>query len=187
MQTNLLWTGREYHSLENCLITSKDTGNVITSTIVGYYQNKIYTIDYYLETDNNWLTQFVNLICKINNKKYNLELKRDANNSWAVNNEIKHDLDNCLYVDISVTPFTNTLPVNHLKLVLNEKRIIKVIYINVLEQEIKEVEQVYQKLSDTKYLYQNVPNDFEAIIEFDESGFVVDYPYLFIRTTAMQL
>jgi hypothetical protein len=186
MHVNLLWTGREYYSLENCLITSKDTGNSITSTIVGSYQNKIYTVEYFLETDNKWLTRLVNLTCKINNKEYNLELKRGINNSWVLNDEINNDFDNCLYVDISVTPFTNTLPVNHLQLALNEKRTIKAIYINVLEQEIKAVEQVYQKLSDAKYLYQNVPNDFEAIIEFDESGFVVDYPNLFYRTAVLK-
>ena len=182
MQANLLWTGREYYSIENCLITSKDTGNSITSAIVGSYQNKIYTVKYFLETDNKWLIQFVNLSCKINNKEYNLELKQDINNSWKLNDEINNDFDNCLYVDISLTPFTNTLPVNHLRLALNENRTIKTIYINILEQEIKKVEQFYQKLSDTKYLYQNVPNDFEAVIEFDEFGFVVDYPYLFYRT-----
>ena len=37
-----------------------------------------------------------------------------------------------------------------------------------------------------EYADQNIPNDFEANILVDDSGFVMDYPSLFIRTAAQE-
>lgn len=51
----------------------------------------------------------------------------------------------------------------------------------MLAGQLKRVAQKYTKLSDSEYLYENVPNDFEAKIQVDEFGLVVDYPMLFVR------
>jgi hypothetical protein len=61
-----------------------------------------------------------------------------------------------------------------------------VIYCDILKRQIKPVHQKYTCLSNTKYRYENVPNDFEVTIEVDESGLVVDYPSLFLRTTTLE-
>ena len=58
------------------------------------------------------------------------------------------------------------------------------IYCDILAEQITPVWQKYTRLSDTAYHYENVPNDFEATIEVDEFGLVVDYPELFVRTAA---
>ena len=58
MQTNLLWAGREYHSIENCLVDTTNKGSEITSTIIGHYDNKIYQVEYRIKTNHNWETVF---------------------------------------------------------------------------------------------------------------------------------
>lgn len=65
--------------------------------------------------------------------------------------------------------------------------LIKVVYIDVLERQIKPLQQRYTKLSQAEYKYENVPNDFEAIITIDEAGFVVNYPGLFVRTAIQKI
>lgn len=186
MQTNLLWTGIEYYSLENCLVSSNNIGNEINSTIIGYYQNKIYTAEYFIKTNTQWEPLLLELKYRIDNQESALQLEKTTNNNWLLNNKPMNKFHDCIYIDISITPFTNTLPVNNLQLSLNERKKIKVIYINIFEQQVKQVEQIYQRLSATKYLYQNVPNDFEAEIDFDEFGFVVNYPQLFTKTAALK-
>ena len=92
---------------------------------------------------------------------------------------------NCIDVDIAVTPFTNTLPIRRLQLQPNQPQQIQVIYCDILNQVIKPVSQQYIRLSNNEYHYENIPNDFEATIKVDESGFVIDYPGLFVRTAAV--
>jgi hypothetical protein len=81
-----------------------------------------------------------------------------------------------------LTPFTNTLPINRLKLSEKEGEQIMVLYVDVLGRKIMPVRQKYTRLSQNSYKYENVPNDFEAVIAVDELGLVVDYPGLFKRT-----
>ena len=185
MQINLLWTGIQYHSLENCIVDVLNTDTEINSTIIGSYEGKIYLVEYCIKTNKDWQTYFVELKYRHSNKEVQLILKKEKDN-WLLNNTKANEFKDCFDVDISLSPFTNSLPVNRLKLSNNQEQKIKVIYINILEQELKPVEQVYKRLSKTKYLYQNVPNDFEAEIEVDESGFVVSYPSLFKRRSVLK-
>jgi uncharacterized protein len=186
MQTNLLWTGREYYSLENCLVNSNEAGSEITSTIIGHYQDKIYKVDYRITTNQNWETTFVEINCRHNNKIQFIKFESDGKGHWISNGKKADQFDGCLDVDIPVTPFTNTLPIRRLNLSKNQSQEIKVIYCDLLEQRINPVHQKYTCLSNTVYHYENIPNDFEATIQVDESGLVVDYPSLFIRTAVFK-
>jgi len=56
MQTNILWTGREYYSLENCLVNTTHSGSEIDSTIIGKYDGKLYRVEYKIKTNQNWET-----------------------------------------------------------------------------------------------------------------------------------
>lgn len=108
----------------------------------------------------------------------------DGNGNWTTGGNPADEFQGCIDIDIPLTPFTNTLPINRLKLIPESSRQIRVLYLDVLEQRISAVKQQYTRLSDTEYQYENVPNDFEATITVDASGFVVDYPQLFVRTAA---
>lgn len=186
MQRNILWTGREYNSLENCLVNTTHTGFEISSTIIGSYDGKIYKVEYQIQTNRNWETLYLELKSQHSNQREHLTLKSDAKGNWAINGKHANQFKGCLDVDIPLTPFTNTLPINRLKLSSNEERQISVIYLDLLEQQIQPVFQKYKRLSEMEYQYENVPNDFEAKIEVDGLGFVVNYPALFVRTAILK-
>ena len=185
MQTNLLWTGREYHSLENCLVDVSDNEIRVTSTIIGTYEGKIYKVEYTIKASRNWERLFLEVTTRHSNKTQYIKLESDGKGNWKGNVANISELKGCIDVDISLTPFTNTLPINRLNLGQNSSSEIQVVYCDLLEGRIVPVTQKYTCLSKAKYHYQNVPNDFEAIIDVDESGFVVDYPALFVRTAAV--
>jgi hypothetical protein len=186
MQINTLWTGREYYSLENCLIDTLPEGSVITSTIIGQYQQKLYQVDYTIKTNQHWETLFVELKSRHNDRKLHWLLEGDGKGNWMMNGATAGQFQGCIDVDIPLTPFTNTLPINRLKLSKDGSKEIKVIYLDVLEQAVQPVRQKYTRLSGTRYHYENIPNDFEASITVDEQGLVVDYPQLFVRTAALE-
>ena len=186
MQTNLLWAGREYHSIENCLVDTTNKGSEITSTIIGHYDNKIYQVEYRIKTNHNWETVFFEINSRHNNRIQSLLFEGDGKGNWTSNNKQASQFKGCIDIDIPLTAFTNTLPINRLKLIQDQEQEIQVIYLDLLEEQIKPVRQKYKRLSNTEYHYENVPNDFEANIQVDESGLVIDYPMLFVRTAALK-
>ncbi|WP_366915093.1 putative glycolipid-binding domain-containing protein [Chryseobacterium sp.] len=50
-----------------------------------------------------------------------------------MNRNIKPEFNEFLFIDICVTPFTNTLPINNLLLDIGQSASIDVLYINILE------------------------------------------------------
>jgi hypothetical protein len=91
-------------------------------------------------------------------------------------------LINILDIDLSLTPFTNTLPINRLQLKLNQQQTIEVLYFDMLKKEIRPVKQLYTRTANDQYLYENYDSSFKAEIKIDEQGLVVDYPKLFEMT-----
>jgi hypothetical protein len=185
MQTNLLWTGQEYYSLENCLVNTTDIGSEINSVIIGKYGDALYRVEYTVKTNQNWESIYIDVRWQHDNRKEQLILESAGKGNWTMNGKQADQFNGCLDIDIPLTPFTNTLPINRLKLGQNEEHQIQVIYLDLLNQQIVPVKQKYVRLSKTEYHYENVPNDFEAKIEVDELGFVVNYPSLFVRTAKL--
>jgi uncharacterized protein len=182
MQTNIIWTGRLYQSIENCILTRMSGGNEIVSTIIGHHENRIYKIDYHICTNENWETTFVNIRTQFDNLVELITLEKKEG-KWLLNNKPDPEFEDIFDIDISLTPFTNTLPVNRLKLKDGERKVIEVIYFDIFEKEIKSVKQVYTRVSGTDYVYENYDGSFKANIRVDEQGLVVDYSELFEMIT----
>ena len=186
MQTNLLWKGREYYSLENCLVDDTADGLIVRSTIVGYYKEKIYRVEYTVKTNRLYQTTYLEVNCRHNNKIQQFKFNGDGKGNWKSEGKTLDEFAGCIDVDIPLTPFTNTLPIKRLNLSKDQTEEIKVIYCDLLEESITAVSQKYTCISNTSYHYENVPNDFEATIKVDNSGFVIYYPSLFIRKAALK-
>ena len=139
-------------------------------------------MEYNIRTNKNWETLFFHLKYEIDNEEGTISLHSDGKGNWINDGMPVKEFEDCIDIDIPLTPFTNTLPINRLKLHGNDDRQIRVLYLDILARKTKPVLQRYQRLGEYKYKYENVPNDFEAVIEVDESGLVVNYPGLFVRT-----
>ena len=163
MQTQVIWKGIYYQSLEHCTVSFGDAGNEISSTIIGEHEGQLYKVEYQIRTNARWEVLYVHLSAQMN----------------AVTHIWEPSLEGLVFIDISLTPFTNTLPVNSLQLGVGERRVIDLIYIDVLENEIKRTQQVYERLTNSEYLFETIDGSFRAVIRVNEQGLVVDYPGLF--------
>src|SRR5436190_1246392 len=139
MQTNILWSGIEYYSLENCIVDSDDS-IIVNSTIVGFYNEKIYRIEYLIRLNKSWETYYCLIKSQFNDEIKELEFEKDQN-KWSLNGKYIDSFDGCTDVDIPLTPLTNSLPINRLKLSLGQEENIDIIYIDLLEDSIKHVKQ----------------------------------------------
>ena len=181
MQLNLLWEARQYPSLENALVTLTQERCEVNSIIIGNTEGKIFKVEYSLITNHLWQTISVEVKSMIGNVSQTLRYQSDGNGSWQENGQPLDKFRGCIDVDLPLTPFTNSLPINRLQLKNGEEKQVKVIYMDLVEGNIQPVIQKYKRLTGTRYRYENVPNDFEAEITVDEWGFVIDYPILFRR------
>jgi len=168
--------------MEFCRVANIDTGSEISSTIFGVYDGRIWRVSYIIITNNNWETISLELHCRSRGASDHYKFERKEDGKWIANGKYVADFNGCVDIDISLTPFTNTLPINRLQLKPGQESRIKVLYFDLLTHRVNVVEQKYQRIFESVYHFENVPKDFESDITVDESGYVIEYPSLFTRT-----
>ncbi|MFC8598432.1 putative glycolipid-binding domain-containing protein [Isoptericola sp. NPDC057191] len=112
-----------------------------------------------------------------------LDLARDADGTWRVDGSERPDLADTVDVDLSFSPFTNTLPVRRLGLAVEAAADIVTAYVDGGTFEVTLDPQRYNRTARDRYVYESRDGDFLREITVDDDGFVVDYPGLFGRLT----
>lgn len=85
-------------------------------------------------------------------------------------------------VDISISPFTNTLPIKLLHFEGEQSQKVDIIYFDENKFSLRRLQQVYSQRDERTYRYQDIElPGFVSDIVVDDDGLVVDFPELFRR------
>ena len=164
------------------LVLSTDDGIHADSLSVGEIDSTTYRIHYQLDCDAAWNVQRLRIEDLLLN--HVVTLVRGKDNRWSdERNHLLEALDGCVDVDIMITPFTNTLPIQRLKLKTGQSREIAVVYIGLPGLIVSSFEQRYTCLARISegsiYKYESLKSGFTAELNLDVDGLVTDYPDIF--------
>ncbi|MDR5801995.1 putative glycolipid-binding domain-containing protein [Caballeronia sp. LZ001] len=180
------WSQVDGTGLEHLVLDDEASPIVIESVVAGESEAGAFGLVYRIECDARW--QVTRLAAKLAGGA-TLDLHRSDGDdgdehAWIdADGSARDELRGCIDVDLSATPFTNTLPIRRLKLQRGERRVIRVAYVNVPALTVSAVEQAYTCLEDgRRYRYEGLDTGFTAEIDVDENGLVTAYPGLFKRT-----
>jgi hypothetical protein len=112
-----------------------------------------------------------------------VELSSDGAGHWTDGSGVPRvDLVGAIDVDLSATPFTNTLPIRRLQLRGGQSETLLVVYVRLPDLTVTTDRQRYTCLvPGRRYRYESVDSDFAREIEVDDDGLVLTYPGLFRR------
>ncbi|RFS19089.1 hypothetical protein DVR12_25105 [Chitinophaga silvatica] len=179
----IIWKATKWPAIEYFTLQNKGQGMVASGSINGVKDQIPFCIRYKVELTADWrITTFHIREESIQSKE--LILTSDLEGHWfdKDNNQIEL-FDNCLDIDISLTPFTNTLPIKRLQFDNKESKVLDILYIKLPEFELQKVQQRYTRITQHEYLYENISTDFSAKIPYDEFYLVKNYPGIFERIT----
>ena len=108
-----------------------------------------------------------------------LQIER-GRRGWVVDDKPRPDLNDCLEVDVSATPFCNGLALHALA---HEPGELTALYVDATDLSVRPARQRYERVSERKWRYIDlgVARGFEAVLDFDEDGLVTRYEGLFER------
>jgi hypothetical protein len=111
-----------------------------------------------------------------------VELQSDGSGNWSVDGRPAPHLKGATDVDITATPFTNTLPIRRLGLKPGQGQNILVAYVDLSGLAVTADPQRYTCLEPGRlYRFESSGGSFVRDIRVDGNGLVVDYPGLFKR------
>ena len=178
---HLLWQALEWPGLEYFTLRSESGGWLAAGQLVGLYEDRPYSIRYRVQLDSGWQVKEAAFWNGQEPQPF-LRLFSDTNGNWY-NQEKKPlpRLSGCVDVDITLTPFTNSLPIHRLSFLPDQPRSIAVAYIQLPEGKVDRAEQIYTQQAADLYRFEQPALNFTADIRVDANGFVTDYPDLFRR------
>ena len=154
---------------------------LVTSHIKGELKNIPTDIVYTMDIDEDWYLRSLS-ISAVASSELLLSLQKDEHGQWHHGDRtLSTEFDSCFDVDLSLTPFTNSLPMNRLKLTTGSTREISVIYIHWPDLTLKPLRQRYTNMGDDLYKYENLESGYSALLSVDKEGMVIDYPGVWKR------
>jgi uncharacterized protein len=189
MKLEVLWRQLVGIGAEH-LVLSTDGGIHADSLSVGELGGTAYRIHYTIDCDSDWNVR--RLVADDLLTRQVVVLTRDEGDLWRDEAGTPIEaLNGCTEVDIMITPFTNTLPIQRLKLKVEEGKEIAVVYLGLPGLAVSRFEQRYTCLSRSEdggiYRYESLKSGFTADLKVDTDGLVVDYPNIFAMDAKRRL
>ncbi len=172
------WRPLEGEGLEHLTIRPVDGGIRAQGTLIGGQGKEIHGISYRIDCDAAWRVRHFSVEDTIGRR---LELRSDGEGRWSGSDGVLlGTFDGCIDIDLSGSPFTNTLPIRRLSPQPGDGAIrLMMLYVPLDTFEPFVHRQRYTCLiPGRRYLYESDDGSFRAELPVDEDGLVIDYPTL---------
>ena len=165
----VLWQASDGGS-ELCALERTREGWRLRGTVLTHEASRPIELRYAVTVDPAWATTDVEVeVAVAGGAPRELpELSR----LWA-GTERPPEYDDCVDVDLSFTPATNTLPIRRLGLEIGDEAEIQVAWVVWPELRVRRVLQRYARLAQDRYRYTQ--DEFEAELLIDRQGLVLEY------------
>jgi hypothetical protein len=170
----LVWRGVEVDGLERISI---DEGSTIrVQSVIDSARGRF---SYEIVCDRDWVFRTLHLESATD--ELAVDLESDGHGLWTHNGLRRDDLAECIDIDLSASPFTNSLPIRRLDLGVGDEADLVMAYVEFADLTVVPDPQRYTRLDEDVYLYESLDSEFSREITVDFDGFVVDYSGLFER------
>ena len=175
-----IWRRIGLHGLEHLTLNEVSGGYCVDSVLSVEAELGGVTCEYHFDLDASWQTQSFTLKQHQAGSDAVLRIARVGANGWQVNDAMRADLAGCFDIDLTVSPFTNTLAIQQLNLAADEAKEFRAVYVRIPQLEVVAADQRYRRLDANeppkRFLYEGLGTGFIEEITVDEHALVERYP-----------
>ena len=186
MNREVIWRSDDGIGSEYLFLTEVDDRIIADSVIFASRDGTPSRTSYRADIDRDWRIRRIQVtVSNAGTPDRHLDLASDgAGHRADAASSALPQLDSCLDIDISATPFTNTLPIRRLGLQPGQVVPIRVLYIHIPTLQTEPWDQQYTGLAPDRVRYESLGTDFARELGIDPDGLVTTYPGLFTRVYA---
>jgi hypothetical protein len=178
------WKAVEYKGTEHMALREDENGFMVESVMVVLNDVSAFRLDYEINCDTGYAVREVKL--NLVEELSTIHMTSDGRGKWFDNTgKPLPELEGCIDIDITVTPFTNTLPIKRINWTVGQSETLKMVYFLIPEMTFYADEQRYtcleQRADGATFRFEQLATGFTAVLPVDADGLVLDYPGLFER------
>src|SRR5918997_144764 len=180
-----MWSAWDAPGLGHLHLAMHKDGVIADGIVIGVAEGRPLRVAYEVRCDSSWRVRVVR-VGILGSEVPGVDLLSNGQGNWSrPDGRDVPELKDCIDVDISVTPFTNTLPIRRLSLAPTESAEVSVAYFEGTELQAWPELQRYTCLEKSErgglYRFLSLDGGFTADMPVDADGLVLDYPGLFKR------
>lgn len=177
----IFWRRLDTDGLERLSVVESEDSVRIEGTILTTEDGGC-RIDHHWQLDRDWRVLDVSITRTGADGNGTLHLERTGD-GWMVNGQPRPDLDGVHEVDLSLTPFCNTLALRRFTGSGGKTITLNVAYVDGATLDVSRSRQAYDRIADRRFLFRDlgIASGFEAMLDVDDRGFVIQYEGLFVR------
>jgi len=137
-------------------------------------------VEYQIDCDGGWNTRRVD-VCRTMGADVRRLVLAAEGGVWRNNGEPMPALDGCSDVDLGISPSTNALPINRLRMAVGETKTIRAAWVRFPECDVIAAEQSYERLDAARYRYKSLSSGFTALLDVDDLGLPISYEKIWER------
>lgn len=165
---------------EAVFLRTDDTGHHLDGHTVATEGHHPWVVRYAITLNERWMTKAAQVWAWSHLGSHTVQVDTNRAGQWSVNGSVAPELEGCLDVDLESSCCTNTIPIHRLQLGVGQAADAPAAYIRALDLSVHRLEQRYSRLDDEpsrqRYDYHAPGFEFTAVLVYDESGLVVEYP-----------
>jgi hypothetical protein len=173
------WTDWSGHSSEHLVLT-QHSGSIVAESVIISGADEGYVARYRITCDPSWRVRQADI--ELIGDERTVRLTSDGRDQWldTTGNVLAH-LDGAIDIDLTASPFTNTLPIRRLSLRPGQSADISVAYVSFPDLTVTSDPQRYTCIDRRRYRFEALASGFVREIDVDDDGLVVHYLDLFRR------
>lgn len=178
----LIWRRvMDERSFEHARVRRGPEGVELSGLLIVSEEGAPLRAEYSIVCDGAWRTRRVSVTQSWRGEHRTLTLEHDGEGHWRRNGQVAEELKGCTDVDLGLTPSTNALPINRLRLHEGAREEILAAWVRFPSLEVIPARQGYTRVGPARYRYENVGSDFTAMLDVDADGLPIDYANIWRR------
>ena len=183
---SIFWQPWQGQGMEHLRLSFLEDHIVARGDVMAIAGSQPFRLRYKIKCDSAWHTRKLDLEVHDRHGLRERHVRADGQGNWRDDEQgALTELAGCLDVDISATPFTNTLALRRLDLQQGENASLSVAYVKLPELTFRPVSQRYscswRAATGSIVTYEGLFRGFKADLPLDADGLVIDYPETFRR------
>jgi uncharacterized protein len=173
------WRRLDTDGLEVMRLDAREDGVRARSNVV-FAASEPFAVAYEWSLDTRWRTRSLS-IQLFQDETREMLIERAGDAAWRVNQRARSDLDGCEEVDLSITPFCNTLALRRFGPPPGGAGELVALYVDFPSLTGSPSRQRYERLGDREFRYVDLgfASGFEARLSVQHDGIVRNYEGLF--------
>ncbi|MBN8470288.1 putative glycolipid-binding domain-containing protein [Corallococcus exiguus] len=166
---------------EHARVRRRKEGTELSGLILVAEQGAPLRAEYSVVCDSAWRTRRVSVTQSWRGEHRTLTLEHDGEGHWRKDGRVAEALKGCTDVDLGLSPSTNALPINRLRLGEGASAEIRAAWVKFPALEVVPARQGYTRAGPARYRYESLESGFNAMLDVDTDGLPIEYAGIWRR------